>query len=70
MNECDDTTRASQVPAREQRSTRFTGIYSNGIRIEDIIDETCPIEMTEVVYENAFNASQYLRILDITTRIF
>ena len=64
--ESDDTTRAFQVPAREQRSTRFAGIYSNTTMLEDIIDETCPTEMTEVVYENASNASQQLRTLDIT----
>ena len=66
MNESDDTTWVSQVPAREQGSTRFLGIYSNSTWLEDIIDDTCPTKMTEVVYENASNASQHLRTLDIT----
>src|SRR5436190_9896940 len=34
MNQSDDMTRASQVLAREQRSTQFRGIYSNSTRIE------------------------------------
>jgi uncharacterized protein len=66
MNERDDTTRASQVPARERRSSRYTGIYSNSTRLEEIIDETCPTEMTEINYEKASNASQHLQTLDVT----
>ena len=66
MNESDDATWTSQVQTRERRSTRFTGIYNNSTRLEDIINETCPTEMTEVVYENAAKASQYLRTLDVT----
>ena len=65
MNESDDATWASQV-ARERRGSRFTGIYSNSTMLEDIIDETCPTERMEVVYENTAKASQYLRTLDIT----
>src|SRR5579859_5191358 len=66
MNESDDTTRASQAPAREQRSTRFTGIYSNSTKIEDIIDKTCTTDVSEVVHENACISGQYLRTLDVT----
>jgi len=60
MNERDG------IPATEWRSARFTGIYSDTTRVEDIIDENCPMEMAEALHENACNASQHLRTLDVT----
>jgi len=68
MNECDDATPVSRVMVKEQRSTRFTGIYSNTTKLEDIIHESYLTEMTELVYANASDASRYLRTLSISPR--
>ncbi|TMC24704.1 MAG: hypothetical protein E6J34_00115 [Chloroflexi bacterium] len=66
MNESHDTTLTSQVSARSTRSTRFTGAYSNTTQLDDIIDHTCSIELSELVHEKARNVSQYLQTLGIT----
>src|SRR5271156_1292324 len=65
MNKSDDATGASCPPAREQHSTQFTGIYSDTTSFEDIIDETCQMDSTELVHENVFKASQHLQTLHI-----
>jgi len=66
MNQSSNTW--STAPLRERRKSRQEGPYKDSIPLDDIIDKTstCLIQVQEVRYEKAAEASAYLRTLGIT----
>src|SRR5271155_3518967 len=58
---------SNTAPApRERRKSRQAVQYRDSIPLDDIIDQTCPIQVQEARDEKAAEASTYLRKLGIT----
>ena len=62
MNEDGITTANS----RTSRKTRYAGPYTNSTGLDEIINENCPMEVSDRRYQNASQGSEHPHALGIT----